>query len=182
MLNTRYFLYGEEAGNVLLNPTAYGPAWYASSVIEAISANEELTQTARLNSKNTVVINTRQFSKPVLNAYDSHATVTLKERKPDMLAYEAQSSTDGLVVFSEIFYPTGWHAFIDGTEVPILRVNYVLRALQVPAGTHQIQFKFDPSPYRIGNKVTLAASWVMLIAVMGCLFRSLKREDKVETA
>ena len=70
----------------------------------------------------------------------------------------------------------GWHALIDGKEVPILRIDYVLRALEVAAGKHVIEFKFEPKPYIIGDKITMASSWVLLLVVLGCLRLSLREQ------
>ena len=81
-----------------------------------------------------------------------------------------------MVVFSEIYYPKGWHAFIDGKETTILRADYVLRALEVPQGKHIIEFKFEPSAYRVGNKITLASSWLVLLVTLGCLGWSVRKE------
>jgi uncharacterized membrane protein YfhO len=79
-------------------------------------------------------------------------------------------------VFSEIYYPKGWHAFVDGKETEILRANYVLRALIVPGGKHEIEFKFEPKPYTVGNRVTLASSWAVLLIALGCFGWSLRKE------
>jgi uncharacterized membrane protein YfhO len=92
------------------------------------------------------------------------------------LKYESQSATDGFAVFSEIYYPKGWHAFIDGKETEIQRADYVLRALSIPAGKHTIEFKFEPKPFVIGNKVTMASNWAVLLIVLGCFGLSLKKE------
>jgi uncharacterized membrane protein YfhO len=92
------------------------------------------------------------------------------------LKYESQSQGNGLAVFSEIYYPKGWIARIDGTETQILRVNYVLRALVIPAGKHTITFDFQPKAYTVGNKITMISSWLMLLIVVGCIGWSLKKD------
>ena len=92
------------------------------------------------------------------------------------MKYESESLVNGLAVFSEIYYPKGWHAFLDGKEVSILRADYVLRAMEIPAGKHVIEFKFEPQPYIIGNKVTMASSWILVLVAIGCLGLSLKKE------
>ena len=79
-------------------------------------------------------------------------------------------------MFSEIYYPKGWIATIDGKEKPILRADYVLRALEIPAGKHTIEFKFEPKPYLVGNKITMASSWILLILVIGGLGFTVKKE------
>ena len=110
------------------------------------------------------------------------SSVRLLDFKPPYLKYESTSSSGGLAVFSEIYYPKGWHAFIDEKEVPILRADYVLRALEVPAGKHVIEFKFEPKPYTVGNKVTMASGWVLLFLVMGSVGWTMKKssEDPVK--
>jgi hypothetical protein len=105
---------------------------------------------------------------------DSLSSIQLLERTPPYLKYESMSTSNGLAVFSEIYYPKGWHAFIDGNEVPIIRANYVLRALEVPAGKHTIEFKFEPKSYVVGNKITMVSGWILLLVVMGCFGWSLR--------
>lgn len=109
---------------------------------------------------------------------DTVANIKLLEHNPPYLKYESESALNGLAVFSEIYYPKGWHAFIDGNEVPILRANYTLRALEVPAGKHTIEFKFEPKPYTIGNKVTMASGWLLLLVVFGSIGWSLRKDEK----
>ena len=106
---------------------------------------------------------------------DSLASVQLIEMSPPYLKYQASSAKGGLVVFSEIYYPRGWTATIDGKEAPILRADYVLRALEVPAGNHQIEFRFAPKPYVIGNKITMASSWALLLVVLGSIGWALRK-------
>jgi hypothetical protein len=173
MLNTKYFMYGPGRGNIIANPMANGPAWFVRDLASVNTATEELQTTGRVDTKVTAVVDVSKFKvdPPI---YDSASTVVLLDRKPYSLKYEANSATGGLAVFSEIYYPKGWRATIDGTEVPIIRANYVLRAMSVPAGKHTIEFSFEPRPYTIGNKVTMASSWLLLIVVFGCLGWSLK--------
>jgi uncharacterized membrane protein YfhO len=118
-------------------------------------------------------VNTREF-KVAPAGYDSSATLVLLEHNPNYLKYESQSQAAGVGVFSEIYYPKGWVATIDGQEVDIIRANYVLRALNIPAGKHTIEFNFRPKAYLIGNKVTTVASWLMLVVVLGCLGWTMK--------
>ncbi|HEY5825751.1 MAG TPA: YfhO family protein, partial [Cyclobacteriaceae bacterium] len=141
------------------------------------SANEELKKTGEIDTKSVAVINSKLSTVDSQQlTVDSTATITLTEQKPYQMKYESQSASNGVAVFSEIFYPKGWNATIDGKEVPILRANYVLRALEIPAGKHTIEFKFEPRPYVVGNKITMASSWVLLLVVLGTIGWSLKKE------
>ncbi|HEY5691152.1 MAG TPA: YfhO family protein, partial [Cyclobacteriaceae bacterium] len=121
-----------------------------------------------VNTRNSAVIDNSKFQ--IQNfQYDSTSQIQLKELNPKRIVYESSSATDGLAVFSEIYYPNGWQATIDSKEVPILRADYILRALEVPAGRHEIVFEFKPRPYVIGNKITMASSWLLLLVVAGSL-------------
>ena len=170
MLNAKYIVYGPDKENVIFNPAANGPAWFVKEVVKVSTPAEELEQTGIQNSRQMAIINSQQStvnSGPL--TVDSLSSIQLIERTPPYLKYESESSVNGLAVFSEIYYPKGWHALIDGNEVPILRANYVLRALEIPAGKHVIEFRFEPKPYVVGNKITMASGWLLLLVVLGCL-------------
>jgi hypothetical protein len=178
MLNAKYIVYGDQATNVMMNPSANGNAWFATELKTVKSANEEINSTKYQNTRSTAFVDASKFQvKDQTFAMDSSATVNLLERKPPYLKYKFNSSQAGLILFSEIYYPKGWHAFVDGKETEILRANYVLRGLQVPAGEHVIEFKFEPKPYVVGNKITMASSWVVVLLVLGCLGWSLKKSE-----
>ena len=176
MLNTKYIVYGPDVKNVIANPDANGAAWFVKEVMKVNSPNEELKKVSEVNTKEVAVVDASKFQVSALG-FDSASRIKATAVKPPSITYESESSVNGLAVFSEIFYPKGWKATIDGKEVPILRADYVLRALEVPAGKHVIEFKFEPKPYLIGNKVTLASSWILLLVVLGCLGWSLKNSD-----
>jgi hypothetical protein len=177
MLNTKYMVYGPDKENVIPNPNANGVAWFVKEILPVSSPTEELNKICEINNtKQIAVIDKQKFSK-VTNetiGFDSLATIIQTEFKPSYIKYESISNANGLAVFSEIYYPKGWHAFIDNKEVELLRANYVLRALQISAGKHIIEFKFEPKPYVIGNKVTMASSWVVLLVMLGCVGWSFK--------
>ena len=175
MLNAKYLVYGPDKNNVIVNPEANGAAWFVKEVVKVNSPAEELEKTGTVNTREVAVINQSTVDSRQL-AVDSTASVTLVEHIPPYLKYETESTSNGVVVFSEIYYPKGWHAFIDGKEVPILRADYVLRALEVPAGKHTIEFRFEPKPYVVGNKITMASGWVLLLVALGCFGWSLKEE------
>ncbi len=176
MLNVKYITYGGEAGNVIPNANANGPAWFVREVRMVSSPAEELKTVCDINTSRIAVIDGSAFKVAAPATYDSSATVRLTDQKPAYMKYETTSAADGVVVFSEIFYPKGWHAFVDGKEAPLLRANYVLRAMEVPAGTHTIEMRFEPKPYVIGNTVTLASSWLLLLVVAGGVVVSLRKK------
>jgi hypothetical protein len=176
MLNTKYIKFGEQANAVLTNEEANGNAWFVSEVIQVNSANEELDKVCGIDTKTTAVVDASKFKVAAKTATDSTAKITLAEFKPNYLRYESNSTTGGLAVFSEIYYPKGWHAFVDQKEVSILRANYILRALEIPSGKHSVEFKFQPEAYTVGNKVTSISSWLVLLLVSACIAFSLKEE------
>jgi hypothetical protein len=168
MLNTKYVVYGAEAGNVIPNPYANGAAWFVKEIMIVNSPTEELKKAGEADTKSVAVMNGFKLQASSYRL-DSLSKIILSEFTPPYIKYESESTFDGLAVFSEIYYPKGWHAFIDNKEATILRANYVLRALEIPKGKHVIEFKFEPKPYMVGNKITLASSWVVLLVMLGCL-------------
>lgn len=175
MLNVKYIVFGPERDNIILNDGANGSAWFVQRIEKASSPADELKKTCGINTRHEAVIDESKFKIPSASA-DSAATITIAEHKPNYLKYESQSATDGLAVFSEIYYPKGWKATVDGKSAEILRADYVLRALAVPGGKHTIEFRFQPDAYFIGNKITLAASWILLLALLGSVGWTLKQE------
>ena len=174
MLNAKYVSYGPDADNVIPNASANGSAWFVKEVIKVSTPADELKKTREINTRYTAVIDDSKFNvKPDPDSYrgeyDSASQIGLVDSNPAYLKYESVSSVNSLAIFSEIYYPKGWKATIDGKEVQILRCDYVLRALEIPSGKHVIEFKFEPKPYTIGNKVTMASTWILLLVVMGSL-------------
>lgn len=179
MLNIKYAVIGQQADAVLRNDSAYGPAWFVSHIKPVGSPLEELEATCDADTRTVAVIDRTKFQVDNLQT-DSSGTITLVEHSPKFLRYESESTTNGLAVFSEIYYP-GWEVTIDGQPAAMLRSNYILRAVAIPAGSHTIEFAFRPKPYLVGNKVTAASSWIALIVLFGCVVWSL-RQDPAESA
>ncbi|MEQ9593080.1 MAG: YfhO family protein, partial [Cyclobacteriaceae bacterium] len=173
MLNTKYIVFGPDKENIIPNPSANGNAWFVRQVVDVNSPTEELSKVCEIDTRDLAVIDNSKFKVQDIR-YDSASRIELKEINPPYAKYESLSSVNGLAVFSEIYYPKGWKAFVDGEEVNILRVNYVLRALEIPAGNHQIEFRFEPKAYTMGNKVTMASSWILLLLFMGSVGWSIK--------
>jgi len=185
MLNAKYFILQDSTGNKFAqqNVNANGNAWFVSEINWVANADEEIVALSKFNSKQTAIIDKRfegEFKGFVPNR-DSSARISLTKYQPNKLDYTSQSSTDQLAVFSEIYYEKGWNAYIDGKLVPHVRVNYVLRALQVPAGNHTIEFKFEPTVIGTGEKIAYASSWLLyggLLLVLGLSFYRKKKEQE----
>ena len=178
MLNAKYLLNGTEANQVFQNSAANGNAWFPREIQIVNSPNEELSKIREINTRNVVIVDQSKMKLRENKAStDSAAVIRFIEKKPYWLKYEAESTSGGLGVFSEIYYPAGWHATIDGQETPIYRVDYALRGLEIPAGKHTIEFTFQPKAYIIGNKITMSASVLLLIVVVGALFLELREKQ-----
>ena len=177
MLNTKYYIYDLNQPP-LPNTHAMGNAWFVKTAKVVDSADQEVTAMKNFDPKSTAIIN-KSFSKD-LEGYTSgsgEGEIKLTEYQPNYLKYEASvNSGSQLAVFSEIYYPKGWKSFIDGKETPHIQADFVLRGLVIPAGKHQVEFKFEPSSYYLGNKVSLASSILLLLAIGGYLFYSFKNK------
>ena len=99
-------------------------------------------------------------------AIDSSATIELYDYKPNHLTYRSKAGSDQLAVFSEVYYPNGWTAYVDGEEVPHFRANWILRAMVIPAGEHTIEFKFQPGIYSTGESISMASSILLLLLLV----------------
>ncbi|HYG18159.1 MAG TPA: YfhO family protein [Ohtaekwangia sp.] len=168
MLNVKYMVYGAQRNQVIRNPEANGPAWFVKEVMAVNSPTEELEKVCTVNTREVAVVDRSKFKVPDFTP-DSTSVIREIEHKPNYLKYESESQVDGFAVFSEIYYEKGWKAFIDGKETPIMRADYVLRALPVPAGKHTIEFRFEPKAYFVGNKITTATSWVTVLVLLGTI-------------
>jgi hypothetical protein len=174
MMNVRYIIgQGQNGGAVAQkNPFANGNAWFVENVLPAENANEEILLLDSLDTKKTAVIHKDFLDQiPTKNIVrDSMATVELVTYSPQHLVYEASTQSPQLAVFSEVYYPNGWNAYINDRPVEHIRANYVLRALVVPAGYNKIEFKFEPEVIRTGSTVSLASSVLLLLIIGGGLF------------
>lgn len=192
MLNVRYIikdLEGSEdqagAGAIALkNPYPNGNAWFVEKVKTVETADEEMLSIFGLDTKNEAVIRKGQEDAQHLEetyTKDSLATIELVSYKPDALQYKSENSTNGFAVFSEIHYPHGWNAYIDGKLVPHYRVNYVLRALEIPAGAHTIDFKFEPTVVERGTTISLISYLILAVLIIGGFYYEFKRKNSNST-
>ncbi|MEP7111464.1 MAG: YfhO family protein [Ferruginibacter sp.] len=177
MLNTKYFIINGQNNQPVaqINPGANGPVWFVKAIKYVNNADEEMLALDSLHSKDTVVIDKREQPKvSLVPGYDSSASISLIKNLNDNITYQSKASTNQFAVFSEIYYPNGWKAYIDEKETPIVKVDYALRGLSVPAGSHTIKFIFAPASYHLGNIVTLIAGIISIIALLICAFLILK--------
>lgn len=171
MLNVKYVLQqGDKGGpKASINPDANGNAWFVSHLKAVNNADEEMMALDSLDTKTIAVVNTskvkniRRFDFVV----DSTATIALTAYKPNKLTYRATNKNPGLAVFSEMYYPHGWHAYIDGSPVEHFKVDYVLRALRVPEGDHTIEFRFEPEVVQKGSTISLVSCIFLGLIILG---------------
>lgn len=183
MLNTRYIIFNTEQGpRVQRQPSAMGNAWFVENIEWQETPDAEIMALSTFNPRTTALIHNEWRDKiqneSVLQGVDTTAVISLVEyANPGYLIYESQSSKPQLAVFSEVHYKT-WRAYIDGVEMPILRVNYLLRALEIPAGKHRIEFKCVDELYETTHIWSLVASIIVVLLVLTLaglgLYRKLK--------
>ncbi len=165
MLNTRFMYAGAQTNGVFPNRYANGNAWIVNSIIPVNSPDEEISSVCSIDTKTQAIIDANKFDIPNVTGSGS---ILLNEKLPNKISYSANvSGGSALGVFSEIYYDAGWSASIDGEPADILRANYVLRALQIPDGQHEIVFEFAPQTYRTGNSVTAIFGSLILLLFLG---------------
>lgn len=180
MLNTRYFIIPLQQGKTIpvFNPHALGNAWFVNEVQYVNNANEEIEALHQVNPAHVAVVD-KKFQNEVKASVgaDSLSTIVLTSYEPNALKYEVNSPKDGTVVFAEIYYP-GWRSFIDGKEVSHGRADYILRAMNVPAGKHVIEFTFDPKSLHVTETVAFIALGILGLAILADIVLALKKSKK----
>ncbi len=175
MLNTKYFIFPLQGGQTvpLPNPYALGNAWFVDEVKYVGNANEEIEAIHGLEPSQVAVVD-KKFE-PVVKSVpsDSTATIELVAYEPNYLKYEVNSEKGGTVVFSEIYYP-GWQSTIDGEEVPHGRADYILRAMNVPAGKHVVEFRFDPKSLHLTETIAFVALGLLALWAAVLVFMRIK--------
>lgn len=167
MLNTKYFMKGDE---YQLNPEANGNAWFVSNVTYVNTPNEEMATLDTLQTKKYAVAD-KSFEKLLGNGSISQPgdTISLTSYAPNKITYKSTSAKGGVAVFSEIYFPWGWNVKIDGKDTDLARVNYVLRAIRVPAGNHEIEFYFNPTSAQVTDDISIVSIVLIYILCVGAL-------------
>ena len=180
MLNTKYFITAPQGSNQAIpqtNPMACGNAWFINDIKYVANADSEMLALTNFNPKQTVFIDQR-FKERVgaMNLKkDSTANIALTYYSPDTLNYTSNAAAESFAVFSEIYYEKGWNAYVDGQKTDHFRVNYVLRGMKIPAGKHEVSFRFEPANYFLGEKIAGISSILLLLLVAGNLFMAYKK-------
>jgi hypothetical protein len=176
MLNTRYFIFPLQGGQTvpLDNPFALGNAWFVNEVEYVNNANEEIEAIHGLEPTQTAIVDKKFESVIQSLSSDSTATIELVAYEPNHLKYEVDSQNGGTVVFSEIYYP-GWISTIDGEEIAHGRANYILRAMNVPAGKHVVEFRFDPTSLHVTENIAFIALGLLLMLAVITIYMSFRR-------
>ena len=181
MLNTRYFIFPLQGGQTvpLQNPYAFGNAWFVDKVSYAKNANEEILAVGKINLRHEAVADEKfkaQLGDGV--AQDTLSMVTIKSYEPNQLTYDVNSGKGGVVVFSEIYYP-GWTATIDGEPAELGRVDYILRALNVKPGKHEVVLSFFPKSVDTTETIAYLAYGILILVLAGAAFMAYRRRQKM---
>ncbi|MBE0391353.1 YfhO family protein [Flavobacterium sp. PL002] len=185
MLNVKYVIQKDKEGKdfPVINPDANGNAWFVRDVKLVNKANDEMKLLNKFDTKRAAIFNIHLYGYKFKNArlkrnLDDSGTISLKVYKPNYIKYNSTNKKEGLAVFSEIYYEDGWNAYVDGVKTSHFPVDYVLRAMMVPAGEHTIEFKFEPDVVKTGSTITLISSIMMLLLLVGGIYFE-RKEKKI---
>jgi hypothetical protein len=181
MLNVKYVVADNPQNNqktLVPNPNAYGPVWFVKNVKLVKGDVEEIQSIGITNLKDTAIVKQDFAGLVTQPQWDSAATIKIAKFDNDAIEYSSEAATPQFAVFSEIFYPYGWNAYIDGKKVDFTRANYILRGLSIPAGKHSIKFAFEPETYKKGIAISYAGSWLVLLFVLGGFFMTWWQQRK----
>ncbi len=176
MLNTKYVIAPGQNGEpqVQLNPAAMGNAWFVKNIDMVLNANQEIDALQDFDPRGTAVVH--QDFKDIVPAkeYSQQGTIQLKTYAPNKLEYTVTANGDQFAVFSDIWYgpDKGWNAYLDGEKVPHARANYILRAMAIPSGTHELRFEFEPSSFKTGSTIALVSSVLLILLLLSILIAS----------
>ncbi|WP_438961409.1 YfhO family protein [Nonlabens sp.] len=180
MFNVRYIIDVEETGYVAQkNPMTLGNGWFVNELKVVENDNEEIMSLAELNGTQRAIIQKNQ--KDLLQLKTTHAdstsSIQLVDYDTQRLVYKSNNIQEGLAVFSEMYYPHGWKATVDGQETPIARVNYALRGIKVPAGSHEIVMSFEPQVVKTGSSIMLGSNILLFLIIIGGAFYRFKNKS-----
>lgn len=184
MLNTKYFILptrSDEAA-AFANPQANGNAWLVKEIKTVNSADSEIVGLYHLDTKTQALVQQKNKPATLKSNYSGRGSIRLESYRPNHLVYETTADAPEFAVFSEIYYPAGWNAFMDGKPAEYACVNYLLRGMEIPAGKHRVEFKFEPAIYKTGNTLSLFGSILVLVCVAGSLYAWFKQRAGKQAA
>lgn len=176
MLNTKYFILGQSADMVLENDHINGNAWFVSNIKIVNSANEELESLKKVDLKKVAVINQDQLDQNDISVNGASGSITLTKYSPNELVYSVNALKEGLAVFSEIYYP-GWTATVKGEELPIIRADYVLRAIELPKGNYELTLSFNPSSLKTTETLAYIGVAILIAGFLFLIYRSRRKSQ-----
>lgn len=181
MMNVRYIITQAKNGGAVAqrNPYANGDAWFVENVLPAENANEEIQLLDSLDTKKTAIVN-KEFLSKIPNQKidrDSTAIIELFTYQPNHLVYETSTKSPQLAVFSEVYYPQGWNAYINGKPAEYFRANYALRAMVIPSGNNKIEFKFEPKVIQTGSTISLVSSIIFILILLSGLYFAYRKKE-----
>jgi type IV secretory pathway TrbD component len=179
MLNTRYVIVSDPNSgqqSLINNDQALGNCWFVNHLIIAPNKAATLEKIGTVNLQDTAVVEKSAYSGAINFQKDSSATIVLTQFDNDTMIYKTKSTANQFAVFSEIYYPKGWNAYLDEKPIAYRAVNYVLRGLEVPAGEHTIKFVFEPDSFKKGTAIMYASSFIILLVVLGGFAMSLRNQ------
>lgn len=183
MLNTKYIIFKDQQSGetkVQINPEAMGCAWIVDTLVVVNTPNAECDGLMQYDLRTSAVVDDSQLANSglldsqivngkIVNAADSTATIQMTHYTPEFIEYESQSAQPMTAVFSEIYYDKGWNAYVDGQPASHFRVDYLLRAMQLPAGQHHIRFEFRPASVDKGNTLSMCFVIAMYLIILACV-------------
>ena len=174
MMNTKYIITGDLSRDTIPNPNACGSVWFVKGIDYRKTPADVMNQLSFFNPKDTAVIEEKDKIEDLKNiSFDNNASIKLVNNDNDLVNYTSNSATKQLAIFSEVYYKLGWKAYIDNKETPIIKANYVLRGLVIPAGNHQIRFEFKPSSIESAQMASKSVSWILWGILLGLLAKTL---------
>ncbi|HEX7846178.1 MAG TPA: YfhO family protein, partial [Chitinophagaceae bacterium] len=180
MLNTKYVLaQNPQNGQMMVfTNVPYGPAWLVKHVSLVKDDAEELQALGKTNLKDTAIVQTAFSANAAQPQWDSTATIKLSKFDNDEVEYSFNAGAPQFAVFSEVYYPYGWNAYIDGKKAEYVKTNYVLRGLSIPAGSHNIKFVYEPAVYKKGVTIAYIGSYLVALFFLGGLFMHWRESKK----
>lgn len=185
MLNIKYIVFANppafsnQQPSVFVNPNALGPCWFVKEVRFAKDLKAEMDGLQGLNAAEAAIVSESEKAKVTQPVYDSAAKIELVKNDNDIITYKSSASSNQFAVFSEVYYSAGWNAYIDGKKTDYVKTNYTLRGMNVPAGNHTVEFKFEPPSFSKGKKITGIGQILVLVLLAAGIFFEWRRRKQL---